>query len=63
MLDVEKDLWILNSMIDNLRMLSVSEEVADTMTGSALYGIAETMNDHLKKIQNSFEEVYKNDNF
>lgn len=63
MLDIEKDLMILNSMIDNLRVLSTSEEITNTITGSALFGITETMNDHLKKIQNKIEEVYKNGNF
>lgn len=49
MLDIEIDLMILNSMIDNLRVLLASEEITNTITGSALFGITETMSNHLKK--------------
>nr|DAI10413.1 MAG TPA: hypothetical protein [Caudoviricetes sp.] len=63
MLEFEESLIILRSMIDNLGILSTSEEVDETAFGSALFGIAETMDYHIKKIENSFEEGCKNGNF
>lgn len=53
MLEFEESLIILRSMIDNLGILSTSEEVDETAFGSALFGIAETMDYHLKKLENS----------
>lgn len=63
MLEFEKDLIILRSMIDNLGILSTSEEIDGTAFGSALFGIAEIMDYHIKKVENSFEEWCKNGNF
>ena len=55
MLEFEQNLMILRSMIDNLSILSTSEEVDETTFGSALFGIAETMDYHLKKLENSLK--------
>ena len=56
MLEFEQNLMILRSMIDNLSILSTSEEVDETTFGSALFGIAETMDYHVKEMKKSFEE-------
>ena len=53
MLEFEESLIILRSMIDNLGILSTSKEVDETAFGSALFGIAETIDYHLKKLENS----------
>lgn len=63
MSEFEKDLLMLESMINSLRVLSTSEEIADSMVESALFGITETMSDYLKELKNKIEEAYKNDNF
>lgn len=63
MLEFEEDLILIRGMVDNLSILSTSEEVNGTAFGSALFGIAETMDYHIKKIENSFEEGCKNGNF
>ena len=62
MLEFEQNLLILRSMIDNLSILSTSEEVDETAFGSALFGIAETMDYHVKEMKKSFEEWCKNGN-
>lgn len=49
MLEIETDLIMLQSMTDTLRILSMSEEIEGTTTGSALFGITETIDDYLKK--------------
>lgn len=63
MVEFEQNLIMLRCVIDSLAILSTSEEIADTTTGSALFGITEVMNNYLKKIENSFEEGCKNGNF
>lgn len=63
MLEIETDLIMLQSMTDTLRVLSMSEEIEGTTTGSALFGITETIDDYLKKIESKIEEGYKNGNF
>lgn len=63
MSEFEKDLLMLESMINSLRVLSTSEEITDSMIESALFGITETMSDYLKELKNKIEEAYKNGNF
>ena len=53
MLEFEEDLILIRGMVDNLSILSTSEEVNGTAFGSVLFGIAETIDYHLKKLENS----------
>lgn len=55
MLEFEEDLILIRSMVDNLSILSTAEEVDGTTFGSALFGIAETIDYHLKKLENSLK--------
>lgn len=55
MLEFEEDLILIRGMVDNLSILSTAEEVDGTTFGSALFGIAETIDYHLKKLENSLK--------
>ena len=48
---IEDNLLLLRCMIDNIRLISVSEEVSDSI-GSVLFGIMLTMDNQMHDIEN-----------
>lgn len=48
---IEGNLLLLRCMIDNIRLISVSEEVSDSI-GSALFGIMLTIDNQMHDIEN-----------
>ena len=56
MLEFEEDLILIRCMVDTLSILSTFEEANGTAFESVLFGIAETIDYHLKKLENSLNE-------
>lgn len=54
-LKIEENLLIMRCMIDNLRLISTSEEL-EQVPSSALFGIMLTMNKQLEEIETKLKE-------
>lgn len=57
-LKIEENLLIMRCMIDNLRLISTSDEL-DEVPSSALFGIMLTMNTQLEEIETKLKEGWQ----
>lgn len=57
-LKIEENLLIMRCMIDNLRLISTSDEL-DEVPSSALFGIMLTMDTQLEEIETKLKEGWQ----